>query len=308
MKSEEKEQRSLKLVMEGAAVGLVSILDEGEKPPLMTTTFWDYPRQSYGKRPKGNNKYPGVTPAFIIWNLVQRYTEPGDLVVDPMAGSGTTVDVCEEEGRKVVGFDIVPAHPKVFPADARAIPLKDNVADLVFVDSPYSDNEYYNDHPDNIGRISCEDKRFFDELEKVAQECYRILKPGKILAWLIGDQWVQKRFTPVGFLLFERLCKFFEPVDIVCVARRNQTSNTRIWHYRAVRFNFYLRGFKYLFIMQKPDPNQPKPPKRQVKWSFYERGGTKADKEPTSEDEKPLTTQPRLILDDEHEKTNNEAI
>ncbi|MFN4179842.1 MAG: DNA methyltransferase [Armatimonadota bacterium] len=306
MKGEKKEQRSLKLVMEGAAVGLVSILDE-EKPPLMTTTFWDYPRQSYGKRPKGNNKYPGVTPAFIIWNLVQRYTEPGDLVVDPMAGSGTTVDVCEEEGRKVIGFDIVPAHPKVFPADARAIPLKDNVADLVFVDSPYSDNEYYNDHPDNIGRISCEDKRFFDELEKVAQECYRILKPGKILAWLIGDQWVQKRFTPVGFLLFERLCKFFEPVDIVCVARRNQTSNTRVWHYRAARFNFYLRGFKYLFIMQKPDPNQPKPAKRQVKWSFYERGGTRVDKEPPSEDENPLTTQPRLILDNGNEKTNNET-
>lgn len=57
-----------------------------EKPPLETTTLWDYPRQSYGKTPKGNNKFQGVTPAFIIWNLVQRYTKPGDLVVDPMAG------------------------------------------------------------------------------------------------------------------------------------------------------------------------------------------------------------------------------
>jgi DNA modification methylase len=82
-----------------------------EKPVIEATTLWDYPKQSYGKKPKGNNKYPGVTPAFIIWNLIQRYTQPGDLVVDPMAGSGTTIDVCKEEGRQVIGYDIAPAHP-----------------------------------------------------------------------------------------------------------------------------------------------------------------------------------------------------
>ncbi|PIZ26580.1 MAG: hypothetical protein COY46_04485, partial [Chloroflexi bacterium CG_4_10_14_0_8_um_filter_46_9] len=30
-----------------------------EKPMLEATTLWDFPKQSYGKRPKGNNKYPG---------------------------------------------------------------------------------------------------------------------------------------------------------------------------------------------------------------------------------------------------------
>ena len=45
-----------------------------EKPPLEVTTLWDYPKQSYGKTPKGDNKYPGVTPAFVIYNLIQRYT------------------------------------------------------------------------------------------------------------------------------------------------------------------------------------------------------------------------------------------
>jgi len=43
-----------------------------EKPPFETTTLWDYPKQSYGKKPKGNNKFQGVTPAFIIWNMLQR--------------------------------------------------------------------------------------------------------------------------------------------------------------------------------------------------------------------------------------------
>lgn len=237
---------------------------------LETTTLWDFPTQSYGKTKKGNNKYPGVTPAFIIWNLLQRYTQPGDLVLDPMAGGGTTVDVCNEEGRRVIAYDIVPAHPEVQQNDARSLPLEDNSVDLVFIDSPYSDNERYNEHPDDIGKISCEDERFFDELEKVAIEAQRVLKPGKVLAWLIGDQWVKKRFTPVGFKLYDRLCNYFDPVDVVAVTRRSQSSNTGVWHYRAKRFNFFLRGFKYLLIVRKPGGDVRKHAEP-IRWAFYER-------------------------------------
>ncbi len=239
-------------------------VSEDEKPSLETTTLWDYPRQSYGKTLKGNNKFQGVTPAFLIWNLIQRYTKPGDLVVDPMAGSGTTVDVCKEEKREVRGYDLAPRHPEVVQSDARKIPLADESVDLIFIDSPYGDNVNYSEHPDDIGKISCEDERFYHELEKVAIEAYRILKPGKVLGWLIGDQWVKKRFTPVGFKLYERLTKYFETVDVVCIARRGQSSHTGVWHYRAKKFNFYLRGFKYLFIMRKPDKKAAR-----VKWAKY---------------------------------------
>jgi len=251
----------------------------GEKLTLNATTLWDYPKQSYGRTPKGNNKYPGVTPAFIIWNLVQRYTKPGDLVVDPMAGSGTTVDVCKEEGRRVIGYDLAPAHPEVIQNDARSIPLEDNSVDMVFIDSPYSDNIRYSDNPGCIGKISCEDERFFEELEKVANEAYRILKPGKILGWLIADQWVKRKFTPVGLKLYQCLSKHFEPIDIICVVRRGQTSNTGLWYNRARRFNFYLRGFKYLLIMRKPDSNSRKTEKpRSISWASYERGKTREKK------------------------------
>ncbi len=258
--------------------------EQDEKPPLESTTLWDYPTQSYGKKPKGNNKYPGVTPAFIIYNLLMRYTKEGDIVVDPMAGSGTTIDVCDEEGRFGIGFDISPAHPKVIQADARQIPLPNSTADLVFIDSPYSDNINYSDHPKCIGKISCEEERFFDELEKVAKEILRILKPGKVMAWLIGDQWVKKRFTPVGFILYQRLLKYFEPVDIVCVVRRGQTSNTGLWHYRAIKHNFFLRGFKYLFIMRKPDATQKQRKRTKHKWHFYERQPRKNNKRDSKTD------------------------
>ncbi|MCD6171526.1 MAG: methyltransferase domain-containing protein [Thermoplasmata archaeon] len=245
---------------------------EDEIPLIESTTFWDFPRQSYGITPKGDNKYPGVTPALIIYNMIWRYTDPGDLVVDPMAGSGTTCDVCNEEKRRCICYDIVPTRPDIIQNDARKIPLEDNSVDMIFIDSPYGDNIRYNDHPDCIGKISAESEKFYDELEKVVKECYRILKPGKVLGWLIGDQWVKKRFTPVGFLVYQRLSKYFEPVDIICVARRGQASHTNAWHNRARRFNFYLRGFKYLLVMRKPHPKERKITKpRKINWTYYER-------------------------------------
>ena len=251
-----------------------------EIPRLQATTLWDFPKQSYGTAPKGNNKYAGVTPAELIWNLVWRYTEPGDLVVDPMCGSGTTLDVCKEEGRKAICYDISPPpyRKEVVQNDARDIPLPDDYVDMVFVDSPYGDNIRYNEHPDCIGKISSENENFFDELEKVIKECHRIMKPGKVLGWLIGDQWVKKKFTPVGFLLYTRLTKYFDTVDIVCIARRGQSSHTGMWYNRARRFNFYLRGFKYLFIMRKPLPGEGKTEEpREINWTYYERGSKKGD-------------------------------
>jgi DNA modification methylase len=245
---------------------------DDEIPLIESTTFWDFPRQSYGLTPKGDNKYPGVTPALIIYNMIWRYTDPGDLVVDPMAGSGTTLDVCKEERRRCICYDIAPTRPDVIQNDSRKIPLEDNSVDMIFVDSPYGDNVRYNDHPDCIGKISSESEKFYDELEKVMKECHRILKPGKVIGWLIGDQWVKNKFTPVGFKVYQRLCKYFEPIDIICVARRGQASHTGLWHNRARRFNFFLRGFKYLLIMRKPLPKKEKPARpRKVNWTYYER-------------------------------------
>jgi ubiquinone/menaquinone biosynthesis C-methylase UbiE len=92
---------------------------------------------------------------------------------------------------------------------------------------------------------------YIEKLEEVVNEAYRILKPGKYIAWLIGDQAKKKKFVPAGFKMYSILEKYFKPVDIICVTRHNQTSNTSTWHERARKYNFYLRGFKYLIIMQR---------------------------------------------------------
>jgi len=240
-----------------------------EKPPFETTTLWDYPKQSYGSTPKGNNKFQGVTPAFIIWNMIERYTKPGDLVVDPMCGSGTTIDVCNDENRQVIGYDIHPERNDIIKNDARKIPLANDSVDMIFLDSPYGDNVNYGDDPRDIGKISAEDEKFYQDLEKVAKEIYRILRPGKVVGWLIGDQWVKRKFTPVGFKIYAMLDKYFEPVDLICVTRQNQSSNTGVWHYRARKFNFFLRGFKHLIIMKKPEKKEVIHKKQKINWKKY---------------------------------------
>jgi DNA modification methylase len=245
---------------------------EEEIPLVEATTFWDFPRQSYGLTPKGDNKYAGVTPALIIYNMIWRYTNPGDLVVDPMCGSGTTIDVCKEEKRQAICYDIHSTRPDIIQNDARHIPLNDNSIDMVFIDSPYGDNIKYNDKPNNIGNISAESEEFYDELEKVMKECHRILKDGKALGWLIGDQWVRGMFTPVGFKIYERLCKYFKPLDLICVNRRGQSSNTVMWLNRARRLNFYLRGFKYLIIVKKTSEQMKPKETRKIEWAYYDRG------------------------------------
>ena len=226
-----------------------------EKPVVEATTLWDFPTQSYGTAKKGDSKYQGVTPAFIIYNMLQRYTDAGDLVLDPMCGSGTTIDVCNEEGREVIGYDINPVREDIIQNDARRIPLDANSVDMVFIDSPYGDNVDYNDQPGNIGQYSAELDEFYDALTEVASELFRVLKPGKTLGWLIGDQWVRRRYTPVGMYIYQMLVDHvgFIPIDWIVVARRNQSSNTGLWAYRARQHNFYLRGHKHLLLMRKPE-------------------------------------------------------
>ena len=97
-----------------------------KRPPLriQPTTLWDYPSQDYGEGHQGRPGYKGATPSYIIWNLLQRYTKPKDLVVDPCAGSGTTLDVARDLERRALGYDLAPTRKDIFRVDARKMPLQ----------------------------------------------------------------------------------------------------------------------------------------------------------------------------------------
>lgn len=203
---------------------------------------------------QGDQRYVGATPSYIIWNLIQRYTQPNDLVVDPFCGSGTTIDVAKDTGRKSAGFDLNPYRPDITKADARSIPLGNSVAQLVFLDPPYGDHINYSDDPKCIGKLSAYDPAYFREMDKAFRECARVLAPRGHLGLYVCDYYEKKHgFAPVGFGLLSSLATYLEIVDIVAVQRNNKALEKGNFHKAAEEQNFFLRGFNYLFIARKPE-------------------------------------------------------
>lgn len=219
---------------------------------LETTTLWDYPSQHYGRGMQGDKDYAGATPSYIIWNLLQRYTRKNDLVVDPMCGSGTTLDVCRDLERRGLGYDIAPYRADIIHADARHLPLDRGAADFVFMDPPYSTHLRYSDHSGCIGKLDAGGDAYYEAMAEVIAETDRILKHRRFLALYVCDSFKKgKPFCPIGFRLFSILEQRFTPIDIVSVVRHNRTMKRRHWHSEAAAGNYFLRGFNYLFIMKK---------------------------------------------------------
>jgi DNA modification methylase len=211
---------------------------------------------------QGDRNYVGATPSWVIWQCLQRWTREGDLVIDPMCGSGTTLDVCRDLGRRGLGYDVAPARPEIVRADARRLPIDDGKADFVFVDPPYSTHVRYSEDPRCIGRLdaaadeSRAENEYFRAMRQVIAEIHRVLKPGGCLALYVSDSLSAATrggdFIPIGFRLFGVMCERFRPVDVVCVARHNAKLDKGNWRRAAEEGGFMMRGFNYLFIARKP--------------------------------------------------------
>lgn len=248
----------------------------GQRPALkiFTTSLWEYPSQHYdspGAGPvgsrvmQGDKAYVGATPSWVIWQLLQRYTREGDTVVDPMCGSGTTLDVCKDLKRVGVGLDLAPSRPDIRQSDARNLPLPEASADFVFIDPPYSTHVDYSDDPRCIGKLDAsgadKGRAYYDAMRRVIAEIDRVLKDRRYMALYVSDSWRKREkndpgsgagvFMPIGFELFSMLREKFKPVDIICVVRGNQKLAKANWHKAAEEGNYFLRGFNYLFIMKK---------------------------------------------------------
>lgn len=57
-----------------------------------------------------NGEILGCKPLGLMRAIVRDYTRPGDLVVDPFAGSGTTAIACAMEGRRCITSEEKPEH------------------------------------------------------------------------------------------------------------------------------------------------------------------------------------------------------
>lgn len=234
------------------------------KPPLrvMTTTLWEYPSQHYDSPRvggmQGDKGYTGATPSWVIWQLLTRYTREGDVVVDPMCGSGTTLDVCKDLTRRGVAFDLNPQRGEITRADARELPVEPESVDFLFVDPPYSTHIEYSDDPRCIGKLNAGGgdggEAYYRAMREVIAEAHRVLKDRRYMALYVSDSFRKGRpFMPIGFELFSIMREYFKPVDIVAVVRQNAKLTRGNWHKAAREGNYFLRGFNYCFIMKKEE-------------------------------------------------------
>ncbi len=68
--------------------------------------------------------YPTQKPEALLDRLVEACTDAGDLVLDPYAGSGTTLAVCARLGRRAVGIDESPEALKTMRKRLRGLGVK----------------------------------------------------------------------------------------------------------------------------------------------------------------------------------------
>src|SRR4051812_26653248 len=96
-------------------------------------------------------------PESLVAELIEEYSKPGDLVLDPFAGYGTTLVVAERLGREAIGVEISAEQlgiirarttraTQVLEGDARVLStLVDRSVDLCVTSPPYMNAV---DHPE----------------------------------------------------------------------------------------------------------------------------------------------------------------
>jgi len=75
------------------------ILPDGEEFVIGTRSVWEF-------SPRSSKEHPAVFPFELARRCILLYSWPGDIVLDPFCGIGTTCIVAEELGRRWIGSDI----------------------------------------------------------------------------------------------------------------------------------------------------------------------------------------------------------
>ena len=76
-------------------------LGEDGKPHMIFNWFdWKRDSKEYPKI------HPSQKPISVLKRLIETFTDPGDVVIDPCAGSGSTLRAARELGRNSYGFEV----------------------------------------------------------------------------------------------------------------------------------------------------------------------------------------------------------
>jgi DNA modification methylase len=151
------------------------------------------------ERPPGTSDDIHFTEALAA-SIIRHASRPGDLVLDPFAGYGTTVAVAEQLGRRAIGIELLPEHldiargriggtARLILGDARQLAqLVEEPVDLVLTSPPYMPRA---DHPENplTGYATADGDYavYLAELGEVFGQAAALLRPAGRMVVNVGN-------------------------------------------------------------------------------------------------------------------------
>jgi len=196
----------------------------------------------FGQTDAEESGFFGRMPPQIVENLLWFFTQPGDVVVDLFAGSGTTIDVGKAMGRRVWASDLIPHTPNlpIHQHNARdgwpkAAPSK---ADLILLDPPYwqqAKGRYSQDAAD-LANVPLDE--FYAAWTALVKVCKTHLSDDGRLAFIIGPSETDKRVIDhaTDMILVCETCGLFIERRIIVPYQTQQATGQQVeWARKSKR-------------------------------------------------------------------------
>lgn len=217
---------------------------------LRPYTLWQFqtPDPRFGK-----DDYPGRMPGQVVLNLLHYFTDKGDLVIDPMAGGGTTIDVCKHLGRRCLATDLAPVRKDIEKHDIlKGYPKGARDASMVLLDPPYWSQKKgeYAEGASQLAGLTL--REYNDAMAKIFAATTAVLRPGGHLAVIVSDSRVKGQVYDHAFEFGKALrSQGWQPVERVIVPyTTQQVSAPELVQAREQRR--MLRLYRDLIIVRKP--------------------------------------------------------
>lgn len=239
---------------------------EPENFELETNTVWSFPNR--GRWATHSSKYRGNWSPYIPRNIILRYSNEKDMILDQFVGSGTTLIEAKLLNRNIIGVDINPSsielcnknidfeysndnNVNIRLGDARDLSfIEDNVVDLICTHPPYANIiRYSEDIEGDLSHLDIND--YLNEISIVAKECYRVLKKDKFCAILMGDTRKKGHIIPLGFSVMKVFEEAGFAIKEIIIKEQHNCKATGFWKTNSIKHNFLLIAHEYLFIFRK---------------------------------------------------------
>lgn len=235
-----------------------------ERFELERTSVWDFPNR--GKWAGHNGSYPGNWSPYVPRNVILRYSRESDVVLDQFVGGGTTMVEAALLNRHGIGLDIstkalhvaqchissVPHAEKIklLRADARNLAcISDESIDLICTHPPYANVIKYGGDDRDLSGMRLQ--TFLKSMTTVARESLRVLKPGRMIALMMGDMRRAGRYIALADAVMHRFVDEGFRLENIVIKIQHNMRGTRLHWSTERQLPFLLLEHEYLFIFSK---------------------------------------------------------